>query len=1136
MKMKGSEPMSWFDDIFGQSKNKQKNKEKENENISFDHGSEDEEVNEEIYKRPRGKFRFPIDMDVDAETETETEQNSDQEHDSQQEYNYYDERFYNENEASYPTNRRRRRRRSHDGEEAPSEPQPKKDKGVYENKRLTRPSSTEQYSSVFKKKSVHDKEDDAFNRRLSSLNQPKFHASEVPSAIFGMRKQKDVPNSGLKEPSTPDTSNIKEEDNKDSNGYESTDNQSSNSEVVRDTPTYSKTDNTINIENIYASQIVSEIRKEREKKLQKKKQFEKALREKREQELQNIQSEEEKSQIKQQDEFFKKQASFIKNNQIDEEPEDNTEETTTEDIKSSDDYITQPNSDENELKFEEESSKESLQPDVNDMTTYEFKEINLDIDEEPEEQKQQQEENLDVEEIDGIEPAKEENSEDLDVQFEELTELATEESNNESLDNQSENREPVEETAKSSDLQFEEVEDTEIKRVPNESEYNSIEEENFVEDDIEFEEVPENSNEYFEEEVIEGVESAFNGNENNDNFKEDNFVEDDIEFEEVPETTNEDFEEKDDDEELSFIDDEFTTSEKELNETEDTQSKVEISESNEELEDKSQLRDEPKNKKKSLEPVLKPNNKKSSPFNVVMTPSDKKKYHTFKNQTSTNVKQETKVNNASENNQTNNDFDNESLETVTKRKGPSFVLPPLTILDDVVEQEDNTEWLEEKKKELDEAFYHFNVPAHVVNMIQGPTVTRFELSVEKGVKVSRITALQDDIKMALAAKDIRIEAPIPGTSLVGIEVPNQTPRKIPLGQMITSKAFQQAESKLTVAMGFKINNEPLLMDISKTPHALIAGATGSGKSVCINAILTSLLYKNHPDELKLLLIDPKMVELAPYNDLPHLVSPVITDVKAATASLKWAVEEMEKRYKEFAELHVRNITAYNKKATYEKRMPKIVIVIDELADLMMMSPQEVEQSIARIAQKARACGIHMILATQRPSVNVITGLIKANVPTRISFMVSSSIDSRTILDVGGAEKLLGNGDMLYLGNGMNKPIRVQGAFVSDDEIDETVSYVSDQMEPNYLFKQETLLKKVNEQPADALFDDVCEFMVNEGHISTSLIQRHFQIGYNRAARMIDNLEANGFISGPNGSKPREVLISKDTLENGKTNI
>lgn len=1134
MKMKGSEPMSWFDDIFGQSKNKQKNEKKENENISFGHGSEDEEINEEIYKRPRGKFRFPIDMDFEAETDKETEQNSDQEHDSQQENSYYDKRFYNEYEASYPTNRRRRRRRSRDEEDVPSEPKPKKGKGTYENKRFTRPSSTEQYSSVFKTKSVHDKEDDAFNRRLSSLNQPKFHASDVPSAIFGMRKPKDVPNSGLKEPSTPDSTNIKEEYSKN----ESADDQNSYGEVVRDVPTYSKTENTINIENIYASQIVSEIRKEREKKLQKKKQFEKALKEKREQELQNIQSEEEKSQIKQQDEFFKKQASFIKNNQNneDEEPESNTEEITTEDAKSSDDYITQSNSDVNELKYERESSTESLQPDVNDMTTYEFKEINLDIDEEPEEQNQQQEEKLDVEEIDEIEPVKLDSSDDLDLQFEELTNISTEESNYDSLNNHAEDTEMAEEPVESSDLQFEEVDDTEIKHVPEGNEYNITEEDNFVEDDIEFEEEPEVSNEYSEEQVVEVEDSVTNETGNNDDFKEDNYVVDDIEFEEVPEMSKEDIEGNAEGEELTFVEDEFETSEKDLEEPKGDQTKDEKSETNEEVENNSRLNEEKQSKKKSLEPVLKPNNKKSSPFNVVMTPSDKKKYHTFKNHASTNLKQESKVDNTSKNNQKNNDFSNESLETVTKRKGPTFVLPPLTILDDVVEQEDNTEWLEEKKKELDEAFYHFNVPAHVVNMIQGPTVTRFELSVEKGVKVSRITALQDDIKMALAAKDIRIEAPIPGTSLVGIEVPNQTPKKIPLGQMITSKAFQQAESKLTVAMGFKINNEPLLMDISKTPHALIAGATGSGKSVCINAILTSLLYKNHPDELKLLLIDPKMVELAPYNDLPHLVSPVITDVKAATASLKWAVDEMEKRYKEFARLHVRNITAYNKKATYEKRMPKIVIVIDELADLMMMSPQEVEQSIARIAQKARACGIHMILATQRPSVNVITGLIKANVPTRISFMVSSSIDSRTILDVGGAEKLLGNGDMLYLGNGMNKPIRVQGAFVSDDEIDETVSYVSDQMEPNYLFKQETLLKKVNEQPADALFDDVCEFMVNEGHISTSLIQRHFQIGYNRAARMIDNLEANGFISGPNGSKPREVLISKDTLENGKTNI
>ncbi|MDU2138024.1 MAG: DNA translocase FtsK, partial [Staphylococcus warneri] len=383
---------------------------------------------------------------------------------------------------------------------------------------------------------------------------------------------------------------------------------------------------------------------------------------------------------------------------------------------------------------------------------------------------------------------------------------------------------------------------------------------------------------------------------------------------------------------------------------------------------------------------------------------------------------------------------------------------------------------------------------------------------EKGVKVSRITALQDDIKMALAAKDIRIEAPIPGTSLVGIEVPNQNPAKVNLRSIVDSEPFKNAESKLTVAMGYRINNEPLLMDIAKTPHALIAGATGSGKSVCINSILMSLLYKNHPEELRLLLIDPKMVELAPYNDLPHLVSPVITDVKAATQSLKWAVEEMERRYKLFAQYHVRNITAFNKKASYEQRMPKIVIVIDELADLMMMAPQEVEQSIARIAQKARACGIHMLVATQRPSVNVITGLIKANIPTRIAFMVSSSVDSRTILDSGGAERLLGYGDMLYLGGGMNKPIRVQGTFVSDEEIDDVVDFIKQQREPEYLFEEKELLKKTQTQAQDDLFDDVCEFMINEGHISTSLVQRHFQIGYNRAARIIDQLEQLGYIS------------------------
>ena len=443
--------------------------------------------------------------------------------------------------------------------------------------------------------------------------------------------------------------------------------------------------------------------------------------------------------------------------------------------------------------------------------------------------------------------------------------------------------------------------------------------------------------------------------------------------------------------------------------------------------------------------------------------------------------------------------------------------------------EKDQDWIDNKKQELNDALYYFNVPAEVKNVTEGPSVTRFELSVEKGVKVSRITALQDDIKMALAAKDIRIEAPIPGTSLVGIEVPNQNPTKVNLRSIIESPKFKNTESKLTVAMGYRINNEPLLMDIAKTPHALIAGATGSGKSVCINSILMSLLYKNHPEELRLLLIDPKMVELAPYNDLPHLVSPVITDVKAATQSLKWAVEEMEKRYKLFAQYHVRNITAFNKKATYEQRMPKIVIVIDELADLMMMAPQDVEQSIARIAQKARACGIHMLVATQRPSVNVITGLIKANIPTRIAFMVSSNVDSRTILDSGGAERLLGYGDMLYLGSGMNKPIRVQGTFVSDDEIDEVVDFIKQQRDPEYLFEEKELLKKTQTQAQDDLFDDVCEFMVEEGHISTSLIQRHFQIGYNRAARIIDQLEQLGYISGANGSKPRDVYITEADL-------
>ncbi|QTQ07458.1 DNA translocase FtsK [Macrococcoides canis] len=550
------------------------------------------------------------------------------------------------------------------------------------------------------------------------------------------------------------------------------------------------------------------------------------------------------------------------------------------------------------------------------------------------------------------------------------------------------------------------------------------------------------------------------------------------------------------------------------------------------------LNDEPP---ASLEPVLAPDTKKEkvTPFNVVMTPSDKKR---LMQQRAASKSETTEVQQLSDEpvedvQEQQPDGLSEPKETEDeaklrqfKRKGPKYLLPPVSLLTPADNMERDESWVEEHKAQLDDAFYHFNVPAKVENVVVGPSVTRFELSVEKGVKVSRITNLQDDIKMALAAKDVRIEAPIPGTSLVGVEVPNVETRNVNLSEIVFSKKMKFSDSNLSVALGARINNEPMIMDLAKMPHGLIAGATGSGKSVCINSILISLLYRNNPNELKLLLIDPKMVELAPYNDLPHLIAPVITDVKAATESLKWVVGEMERRYQIFADVHVRNITAYNQKVSYQDRIPKIVVVIDELADLMMMAPQDVEHSIARIAQKARAAGIHLILATQRPSVNVITGLIKANVPTRIAFMVSSSVDSRTILDSGGAEKLLGNGDMLYLGNGMNKPIRIQGSYISDREIDEVVGYIKSQGKPNYLFHEKTLLKKLSEQPKDELFNEICNFMVEEGHISTSQIQRRFQIGYNRAARIIDQLEEMGYVSGQNGSKPRDVLITEKQEE------
>lgn len=463
-----------------------------------------------------------------------------------------------------------------------------------------------------------------------------------------------------------------------------------------------------------------------------------------------------------------------------------------------------------------------------------------------------------------------------------------------------------------------------------------------------------------------------------------------------------------------------------------------------------------------------------------------------------------------------------------------YVKPPLEYLVPPEEMVEDRDWMDEQGENLVEALSHFQIQAQIESIVQGPAVTQFEITVGHGTKVSKVRNLTDDIKLALAAKDIRIDAPIPGKRSIGIEIPNRISRSVRLSEVTDSVSFKDSDSPLEAALGLDLAGKPVTIDLRKMPHGLIAGATGSGKSVCINSILVSLLYKANPNELKLMLIDPKMVELAPFNHIPHLVSPVITDVKAATAALKWAVEEMERRYELFMHSGARKIEAYNKmcdsNGMYAQKLPYLLIVIDELADLMMMSPQDVEDSIVRITQKARAAGIHLIVATQRPSVDVITGLIKSNIPTRIAFSVSSQIDSRTILDSQGAERLLGRGDMLYLGNGMSAPARIQGTFVTDDEIEEIIEYVREQGEPQYIFKQEELLKRsetVEEQ--DELFEEVCRFVFEQGSASTSLLQRRYHIGYNRAARLIDMLERHGYVSEPKGSKPRDVYITEEEL-------
>lgn len=514
------------------------------------------------------------------------------------------------------------------------------------------------------------------------------------------------------------------------------------------------------------------------------------------------------------------------------------------------------------------------------------------------------------------------------------------------------------------------------------------------------------------------------------------------------------------------------------------------------------------------------------PFNVMMVKKDKQALQKEEAQ-EINVQQPVEV----EAEQMNSVRE---AQVTTASYPTSYEFPSFSLLHPPVSKREDDSWLQMQQEMLDETLENFNVQASVVNRTQGPAVTRFEVQPEKGVKVSKITNLTDDIKLNLAAKDIRIEAPIPGKSTVGIEIPNQTSRPVMLSELMNTEAFQSSTSPLTAALGLDISGTPIITDLQKMPHGLIAGATGSGKSVCINSLLVSLLYKATPDQLKLLLIDPKMVELAPYNRIPHLVSPVITDAKAATVALKWAVEEMERRYQLFSHTGVRNMEKYNEYASHPdhtgEKLPYILIVIDELADLMMVAPNDVEESISRIAQKARACGIHMIVATQRPSVDVITGLIKANIPTRVSFSVSSQIDSRTILDASGAEKLLGKGDMLFLPSGASKPVRLQGTFVSDEEIDAVVAHVRSQGDADYIFEeQELLVKETAKENTDELFEEACDFVLSQNAASTSLLQRHFRIGYNRAARLMESLENHQIVSGINGSKPRDVIITKDQL-------
>ncbi|MDO5374908.1 MAG: DNA translocase FtsK [Staphylococcus rostri] len=1139
--------MSWFDKLFGEddkSATTRRSSQKRSQHQSSQETSQGliPQTND-VYQRPRGKFRFPIDMHDAHHTMDETDMAHTTSQQTEPAHRHSDQR------PSYTLDRRQRRHRNGvrvKGTETPSASDLQVSRSNTLSTHYRRPSTT------YRANGARDTAATRQQETRPAYHRPDFKASEVPSAIFGTKARREIKNSGLKQPQ-----NVQANDGHTTRDVTKTTRQApvkrptstSQRSKKQATPNYSKRDNTINIENIYASQIVEEIRREREKKVLQKKRFKESLEQKK-----AAQQQDDSSDIQQAiDAMHAQQAKQLLGAAYDMDDTDNRDVSEV-----------LEDADQVEVTAQDESANE-----YDDQYQYEEVDLSQYADAHDEVQDSVEDTNsadvATVEARNNVERAHDDidhhdNAEQMDDSAD-MTQGAV----NEPVSKDTEVQNPDDAT---SDFDTHDFEDnTEM-----------LHEEDMNNDAaaVVSDEPKDGTTERDEQAkrpvvapilkptVAQHGESTVDMRDDEAQVTaQDTIDETDVSTaSDVEDATERDIDAQEN--EAAVVQDEPAHVEADDGETADVGANVETEPAQAEVQQASRVTAHETEAAQgetaeSTEPVqaveaTRPTHirRKAKPFNVVMTPSDKKRHMERQQQqrqaithrqatpmTNTSSEQQQTVQRGSErvtspeliDTTTGQGSEKPNTPVAEKkiRRGPMIHLPSLDLLDAPEVHERDEAWIAEKKQELNDAFYYFNVPAEVVNVIEGPSVTRFELSVEKGVKVSRITALQDDIKMALAAKDIRIEAPIPGTSLVGIEVPNQNPMKVNLRAIIESDSFKNASSKLTVAMGNRINNEPLLMDIAKTPHALIAGATGSGKSVSINSILISLLYRNHPEELKLLLIDPKMVELAPYNDLPHLVAPVITDVKAATQSLKWAVEEMERRYKLFAQAHVRNITAFNKKVSYDQRIPKIVIVIDELADLMMMAPQEVEQSIARIAQKARACGIHMLVATQRPSVNVITGLIKANIPTRIAFMVSSSVDSRTILDSGGAERLLGYGDMLYLGGGMNKPIRVQGTFVSDDEIDRVVDFIKAQRGPEYLFQEQELLKKTETPAKDELFYEVCEFMVREQSISTSLIQRHFQIGYNRAARIIDQLEQLGYISGANGSKPRDVYLTESEL-------